>query len=248
MCLEELIARAVEDPSLEGEVFRHLLQATLFVHSPKLRSGPRLSVVQFKTPHGVMAIPVFTDRRKAEFAGGKNVRIVPVAAKELFSATLGATVVINPNDAWCILYPEEIIRLLQGQSLAAPPVSLTLPTEMQLRKPAVQDSWLTNLIVESLSAIEEATDAWLTEAVRDVSSQSEGYVLVIAANKAYHERIARSITLAFSEKRNRLGVTFDVTFLDSAESRDEWLTRRTDCLVYRRDWLQMLDRDSAGSA
>lgn len=162
MDLDQLIAKAVEDPSNEPELFDRTLQATFYAHAPKKPTGMKLSLVQFRTPHGIMAIPIFTDRPKAELAGRGNVRIISLQGTQLLSATIGATVVINPNDNWCILYPEEIRALLRGHGIGRNPANLTPSAPLELRPSRDSDPQLTEAIVTSLSSIEHALDAWLT--------------------------------------------------------------------------------------
>lgn len=90
MELDELIGQAIEDPSKEEAIFRRLLDSEVYIHAPKISRGTNLSVVQFKTPQGFLAIPVFTDKEKADVAGRGNVRVVRVGGRKLLLATLGA--------------------------------------------------------------------------------------------------------------------------------------------------------------
>lgn len=247
MQLDELIAAAVEDPSREAEVFARLLESTLYVHAPRIPTGPRLSVVQFKTPQGVMATPVFTDRKKAEFAGGHNVRIIPIPGRTLLQAMPGATIVINPNDAWCMLYPEEIAALLEGRRLSPPPETVTLPPSMTLRRPVKQDVDLLAQITSALSTCEDVASAWLTEAAKDQDGPAEGYVLVVHAESIHHQRIANALSLAFANPEKCLQTTFDVTFVDS-EAALKWEEQGRDCLVFRREWRDELADEAKGHA
>ncbi|PZO07991.1 MAG: hypothetical protein DCF27_09495 [Lysobacteraceae bacterium] len=238
MELDQLIEEAVADGSKEAALFHLLLDATLYVHAPKKHTGARLSLVQFKTPQGVMAIPVFTDLKKAEFAGRGNVRIVPLHARQLFSASLGANIVINPNDAWCILYPEEIRALLEGKTLGRKPEDIEAKEDLQLRPAQTPSAELIKLIEESLAPIETAQDAWLTEADDDERPSSTRYVLVVAAERPSYERIARSLTLAISNSGRSFEKTVDITFIEPGELQQAWLEDNSSCLIYRRLWLK----------
>ena len=247
MQLDERIAAAVEDPSREAEVFARLLKSTLFVHAPRKPTGPRLSVVQFKTPQGVMATPVFTDRKKAAFAGGHNVRIIPINGRVLLQAMPGATIVINPNDAWCMLYPEEIAALLEGRPLSPPPETVTLPPRMSLRSPVRQDLDLLAQITSVLTTCEGVASAWLTEAARNEHGPAEGYVLVVEAEAPHHQRIAHAISLSFAHSARRLETSFDVTFVDSGAAQ-RWEEQGRDCTVFRREWRDQLADEAKGHA
>lgn len=248
MNLDKLIEAAVEDPSRESEVFAFLLDATLYVHAPKKRAGVNLSVVQFKTPQGIFAIPVFTDQKKAAFAGQGNVQVVALQGRQLFTATLGATVVINPNDSWCILYPEEIRALLEGRQLGRTPEAIEARKGSKLqptREPCIE---LLKLLVDSLASIEHALDAWLTEAVDDDGSAIARYVVVVAAESPHHERIARSVTLALSGLGKPVDKIVDIAFIEPGEVHEAWLEGNPDCLIYRRSWLPGIRSGLFGNA
>ena len=248
MQLDQLIDDAIADSSKEAALFALLLQATLYTHAPKRPASTRLSVVQFRTPLGVMAIPVFTDREKAEFAGRGNVRIVALRGRQLFSATIGANIVINPNDAWCILYPEEIGALLEGKMLARKPENVEVNKELKLRPAKDPSAEFLKLIEESLASIEPAIDAWLTEADDDERISETRYVVVVAAESPHQDRIARSLTLALSDFGASLGKTVDVTFIEPGDTHQAWLERESDCIVYRRSRLPGIRSGIVGNA
>ena len=248
MELGELIRQAIEDPSKEDAVFRRLLDSEVYIHAPKISRGKKLSVVQFRTPQGFMAIPVFTDNEKADFAGRGNVRVVQVRGRELLSATLGATIVVNPNDDWCTLYPEEIKVLLQGGVLGRVPESLMPPKDMKLRNLKVADAELVDLVNSTLSSMEQALDAWLTECAEDDTGPASGYVVIVAAEKPFHERIARGLTGALSNHGPRIFKDVDVMFVEPGKTRDAWLSERRDCLIFRRSWLPGLNWGHHGHA
>lgn len=237
MQMDELIAGAFADPARETDLLNRLLETTLYVHAPKISTGERLSVVKFKTPQGILAIPVFTDRKKAKFASSENVRIVSVQGRRLLSAIPGETVVINPNDIWCILYPEETQALLRGQSLGKLPKSITLSHSLELRRAKNLDATFLDRVVSSLASVESALDAWLMEADDEESISMCKYVVVVAAEAPHRDRIARSLALALFHPSNALDMAVDVTFIEPGEASDKWVARNSDCLIYRRSWL-----------
>ncbi|WP_160171899.1 SseB family protein [Arenimonas donghaensis] len=233
LSLDQLIALAVDDPSLEDVLFARLLGRTLYVHSPEARRGPTLSLVQFTTPQGVLAIPVFTDRRKSEFASGGNVQTVPIQGRQLLHATQGATIVVNPNDNWCILYPEEIQLLLQGKPLGRTPESMELSNPPDLRPPQSEPSFV-HAVVASLSSSDLALNAWLTETDATELGAPVRYVIVVAAAKPHHERIARMLTLGLSDTFRSLDNIVDITFIEPGKNHATWLKIKADCLIFSR--------------
>jgi hypothetical protein len=248
MKLDQLIENALVDTSKEAELFAFLLETTLYVHAPMKPKSAKLSVVQFTTPQGVLAIPVFTDEQKAEFAGRGNVRTVAIQGRRLFAATLGANVVINPNDAWCILYPEEIRALLEGKILGRKPENVEINNEVKLRPANSPSAAFIDLLANSLASTEHALDGWLTEADDDERVSAIKYVVVIAAALPHHERIARSLTLALSDFGESLGRVVVITFIEPGATHDAWLTGNSSCLIYRRSWLPSVRSGIYGNA
>jgi hypothetical protein len=173
---------------------------------------------------------------------------VPIQGRLLLSATPGETVVINPNDSWCILYPEEIQALLKGQKLGRTPESIEMPKGLKLRAAKEPDPTFLEMITTSLESIEPALDAWLAEGTNETGESTSGYVVVIAAEAPHHERIARSLTLALVEFGKSLGRTVDITFIEPGDVHNAWLEGQSDCLIYRRVWLPALKSGIHGNA
>lgn len=246
--LDVLIASAVEDPSLEDALFARLLETTLYVHSPKLRTGANLSLVQFRTPQGVLAIPVFTDRNKSEFAGRGNVRTVSIRGRTLLEATQGAAIVINPNDAWCILYPEEIQILLRGGQLGRSPERLDKSDVPELHPATDANPQFVHAVVASLASSNHALDAWLTAAGPTDAGGPARYVIVIGAEKAHHERIARKLTMELADTFKSLDKIVDIAFVEPGENHTMWRRNNADCLIYSRALTPSLNCGLHGNA
>jgi len=117
--LDNLMEQSIQDFRKEPAFFRALLDATVYAHAPLNDASERLRLVMFKSPDdGELVVPVFTDESKAEFAARGNVRIVSLIGRTLFEITRGAILMLNPNDARCTLYPEEISELLASGTIA----------------------------------------------------------------------------------------------------------------------------------
>ncbi|HET6912243.1 MAG TPA: enhanced serine sensitivity protein SseB C-terminal domain-containing protein [Rhodanobacteraceae bacterium] len=116
--MDQLIARALKDSREEAPLFRALLAATLYAHVPISDDSKRLRMIQFIHPDtGQTLLPVFTDEAKARKAAGASARLIAMPGRDLLRHTRGATLMLNPNDTNCILYPEEVKALLAGRSL-----------------------------------------------------------------------------------------------------------------------------------
>lgn len=163
--LEELIHASLTNPQKEREVFRALLDHIVYVLMPFDDKPGRMRFVQFEHPDRKMFIPVFTDRAKAQFAARGNTRVTPMSGRTAMELTRGATLMIDPNDTNCMLYPEEVEVLLKDGEIA----------------PIQKDTWR-----DSVGLVGSAVDApgWLTEALSNVCGKME------AIESAYLIRVA----------------------------------------------------------
>lgn len=115
--LERLFEQAHLSHFNEAAFYTHLLQATVFVHVPVSYGPKNVSFVQFRHPGGFDAIPVFTSAQRCARAASAAMRAIRLPSIDLFGATRGATLMINPNDGGPVLYPEEITALLKKGTL-----------------------------------------------------------------------------------------------------------------------------------
>ena len=116
--LGALLAAALADHSEESAFFRALPDGQDFVHAPKSDDHRRVRLIQFQRPtDGLMVLPVFTSRSKAEAAAGNAARIIELSGRELADAAPGATWMLDPNDESCTLFPQEIASLMLHGSL-----------------------------------------------------------------------------------------------------------------------------------
>lgn len=111
--LERRLELARQSRELEPSFFRCLPNARVYAHAPASDNHPRLRLLQFRHPDGFHAIPFFTSLEKARPPAGITAKIVPLSGRQFLELTRGATVMLNPNDAGCVLYPEEIDALLR---------------------------------------------------------------------------------------------------------------------------------------
>lgn len=105
--LSRLLAQAIKDNRHEQAFFRALLDAKIYAHIPI--SDPvsrRLRFIQFNHPDtGQLILPFFSDEPKACAATGPTVRTVTLRGRVFLEATLGATLMLNPNDGIAYSFP-----------------------------------------------------------------------------------------------------------------------------------------------
>lgn len=111
--LERLFEHAHSSHFNEAAFYTHLLQGMVFVHVPVSDDSKNIRLIQFRHPDGFDAIPVFTSAQRCARAASAAVKSLQLPCIELFVATRGATLMINPNDGGPVLYPEEITALLE---------------------------------------------------------------------------------------------------------------------------------------
>lgn len=211
--LQLLIEASVADPSREPEFLAELLEAPLFVHLPLIDDSGRIRLVQFTRPDGLSVIPVFSDFDRANMAAQGNVRVATAPGRDLLAASRGATLMLDPNDTSCTLYPEEIAALLDdGVALRAPLRTSSRPTELE---PAdVGYAWLGDLAVTAIESIEPVYAVWLARRVDVESSAPPTLVVILAVAQAHEERAVRALGLALSARLRDSGLTVDATAVD----------------------------------
>src|SRR5689334_4767372 len=111
--LERLRQRSIADGREESAFFRALLDSTVYAHVPISDDSGRLRFVQFARPDtGQLVLPFFINEEEAYATAGPTRRVVTLLGRVLLEHTLGATLILEPNRQWCVLYPEEVKELL----------------------------------------------------------------------------------------------------------------------------------------
>lgn len=118
--LEELMERSIQDYKEEPAFFTALLDAEVFVHVPFSDKRGGLHLITFPRPGDALhVVPVFTDEAKANWAARGGALVIKMSGRMLMEITRGSTLMLNPNDTSCTLYPEEIAALLETGTLAS---------------------------------------------------------------------------------------------------------------------------------
>lgn len=209
------MARSMEDASAEPAFMAALLDATVYVHAPLNDRPGNLRLVSFPHPQtGAHLVPFFSDRRQAEEASSPRIRIIGITGRRLFEITAGATLILNPNQRYCLFYPEEIAVLLQGKAL--PPVRKIDDVEewgRALVPEAQPPGWLIAPLPGLFESIPGVESAAVGRYVRSDSDVTIHLVLIVFVSDADAERAARAATVALKEGCERLDVSLDVLTL-----------------------------------
>ena len=218
--LEHLMAQCRTDPSAEPAFFAALLDAAVYAHAPRHDANEFLRLIQFPHPQtGAHLLPFFSDLQQATEASNPQIRILQLTGRKLLEITVGATLILNPNRDYLILYPEETQMLLQGKTL--PPIQRI---EAEDFGPAVLNpataafDWLVVPLRERYAGIPGVQSAALAERPNPDGKLPKDLVIVAVVSDADAERAARSTGLAIEEGCMAYGATVDVATLRPDEA------------------------------
>ncbi|MCR6625344.1 MAG: SseB family protein [Pseudoxanthomonas sp.] len=220
--LERLFELAHSSHFNEAAFYTHLIQAMVFVHVPVSDDAKSARLIQFRHPGGFDAIPVFTSALRCAQAASAAVKSVQVPCIELFRATRGATLMINPNDGGPVLYPEEVAVLLEKGTLEAFEKLEQTGGTWDVR-PAQKPSLH---VVEALRAGAASASfirqVYLLEK-REPDSEELILLVYVGADSVQLERAARHMVQVLQNLRPRSEAVMDVAVYDAEIAQPAFL-------------------------
>jgi hypothetical protein len=233
---------AAKDARREPAMFRALLDAVLYAHVPADDKTERtddearhVRLMMFKSPDdGTLVIPVFTDEGKAKFASGGVANVLAVTGRELFEATRGATLMLNPNDVKCTLYPAEISALLANSTLA--PVTKGRFEEDQARLFRLTEvpAPLVKALKEALPAVPSIELAYIAGVRWRDPERPESVLIALGSSAGREDREARATAVAMQSVIDRLHLPVDIIHFDAHDAPPGWIAHLGLKPVYRR--------------
>jgi hypothetical protein len=234
--LEELQQRAMIDGREEPAFFRALLDATVYVHSPRSNDSGRMRFFQFIRPdNGLTVLPFFTDRGKADAVGRTDAKTVALTGRQLFEHTLGATLMLNPNDAYCVLYPEEIAALLETgiiPQVATEVIKTDRP--VGFRMPISAPEWLQPYLAQAVSTLPYVQCAYLVETLMPHDPSNVTLLVVLGVEPSLADRAVRAVSVAMQNRWQDMRTNVDMTAFDPADEPPDWVTALGLAPIYRR--------------
>jgi hypothetical protein len=217
--LDQLFEAAQTDKAMEPEFLRRLLDATLYVHTPLSDDNRNLRLHMFAHPDGFNAVPVFTSEAKATLPSGIAARIVAINGRELFEATRGATLMLNPNSGGGVLYPEEIAALLDRGVVATVERVEASMSEQGPGRAAELPDWLRDTLRTVYSQLPSVTEAYAVASA--TPSEPDRLLILIGVKPTDAERAARaSISAAQSLLRSSgFAKTVDLMVFDPQDAK-----------------------------
>ena len=233
--LNRLLEASIADKRLEPEFFRALLDARVFAHAPLADTTGRLRLIQFNAPDGELLLPFFSDMGKAKAAGRGRVRIVELSGRQLFELSLGATLILNPNNHWCKLYPEEVRVLLANGTMAVvetddyaggPKIAVDHPVD-------VPDALLATFrqILAKLHYVEEA---YLVDMRLEPHLDHPNWVVAVTTSKAQADRACRAILAELQSQPELTTVPLSLMALLPEDPVPDWKLALDPAPFYRR--------------
>lgn len=233
--LDDLMAQSLRDFRKEPAFFRALLDAIVYAHAPLENQSERPRLVMFKSPDdGEFVVPVFTDEAKANFAARGNVRIVSMAGRSLLNAIRGTAVMINPNDARCTLYPEEISELLATGNVALVQKGDFTDDEAEYFKLEKPPPTLTKALKKSLPGIQGVEVAFIAGVKWRQANRPNSVLIALGGRAGNAEREVRATITALRRVVHELVEDIDLTHFDSKQAAPEWIHLMGLKPVYRR--------------
>ncbi len=240
------MARAIQDPREESAFFRALLKATVYAHIPLTDRldfhADRIRFVQFPRPdNGQLVLPFFTDEEKARFAAGSAVRILPLKGRHLLELTRGATLILNPNDAPCVLYPEEVEALLRTGFIARIEKFKVQEETAPLVGPPMNDppSWLIDALISVLAKLPDIQLAYIAGLyTASEEPQQTGFLIALDGDDQHSERAMRAVNTVLQPLcQEHDGPAVDMTHFDhSVEEAPEWVGKFSLKPFYDHAW------------
>lgn len=222
--LERRFERAREHREEEPAFFRSLLAATVYAHAPLSDDHPRLRLIQFRHPDGFFAVPFFTSEAKAVFAAQSAVRIVTFSGRELLEMTRGSTLMLNPNDGGCVLYPEEVSALLDTGTIARIETSqLEEDQPIVVSEQANPPPWLMPLLTAHYTQLSIVQTAYLLEVASPAEPSQRTLLIALAVAPEHAERAARATITAVQPMCAQSRLALDLTTFDPAQGKPAYL-------------------------
>lgn len=234
--LEQLMAASINDCRAEPAFFRALLDATVFVHTPIVEPPGRRQFVLFKSPDdGKYVMPMFTDKTKADWAARGNVRVVALKGRELLSQVGDTAVMINPNDARCTLYPEEIERLLRDGAVASVQAwKIEKSGEEKMYKLEQPPHAFVKALRMALPSVRSVDVAYIAGIRWPKGSQPDSLLVVLGGDDKGTERSVRAVATALYEQMEKSECPVDVAHFDSRQAPPAWIEELSLKPIYRR--------------
>jgi len=158
-----------------------------------------------------------------------------VKGRELFNLARGATLMLNPNDARCTLYPEEIERLLRDGTVAlVQKWKVEKDGEGQIYKLEPSPRALVKVLRIVLPGIRSVETAYIAGIRWPKGDQPDSLLIALGGDAKAAERSIRAVATALYEQVEKSERPVDVTHFDSRKATPAWVDGFCLKPVYKR--------------
>ncbi|WP_051247140.1 SseB family protein [Thermomonas fusca] len=225
--LERRLELARSHREEEPAFFRCLLDAKVYAHAPASDDHSRLRLLQFRHPDGFHAVPFFTSIEKARPPTGIAAKIIPLLGRQFLELTRGATVMLNPNDGGCVLYPEEVDALLKTGAVARiEKIHLANDFSFLVSDQTKPPSWLMSCLMGLYSQLSFVQVAYLLEVAPSHAPAERTLLIVLGVAPEHAERAVRASITEIQPFCAHNDVALDITTFDPAKETPAYLRQR----------------------
>jgi hypothetical protein len=154
--------------------------------------------------------------------------------RTLFDISRGAAVMINPNDARCTLYPEEISELLTTGTVAHVRKDRIREGEAQYFKLDKVPPILAKAMKKVLPDIRSVELAYVMGLKWHEAERPDSLLIVLGGCPDRAEREVRALATALHRTFQELDEAVEVIHFDGRQAKPEWIRRLKLVPVYRR--------------
>lgn len=208
--LTRLLQQALDDPRAEPPFFRALLAATVYAHAPRGDRSGGLRFLQVTTPEGLTALPFFSDEHQAKAAANSVATVAVLTGRQLFEATRGATLMLNPTTVGCVLYPEEVAALLDQGEVAIVEQIKVDGQSLRIGPVAASAAVALDRLATLYTGLSSVTAAYAAQ-VQSPHAPEQGLLIAIAVASGAAEHAVRATITALQAQPQGLEVPMDLT-------------------------------------
>lgn len=247
--LELLMERAKADGAEDPAFFEALLEATIYVHVPKDKRQFPWRFMQFRHPiEGITVVPFFTNKARARRATQGMAHVEALNGRAFMEATRGFTLILNPQETpCCILYPEEVVSLLdEGYLAEVQSVEIDdLPSSIvALDSPP---EGLVEILIPVLQDLPFVEVAYIAGRSSNKPEDPAATLIVLGGDPKLAERAARALTTVLQRQSSRFVAALDVLHFDTSKPPPEWIAGLALQPVFRRSTSAVRDPPSKAS-
>lgn len=193
--LEQLFAKAFDEPDYRVQFINTLLDANIYVAGNSEHfsgegiqehiTGPDETIQIKSWPHEEYGqiIPFFTSLDKMRIALGDDAHFVRFSCRVFFEMTLGSLLILNPeSEVQKPFYPDEIEQLLQGDQVSSEAYTVEEDTQVLLGQPEKTPYVMFEQLSKVLTSYSAVQAAYFAQMYSPAKDQEASYIIGLLFN------------------------------------------------------------------